>query len=158
MRLLIKQRVFSWTDTYDVYDEYEKPKYFVRAELFSWGHKIHVYEHSTGNEVGMIRQQLLTFLPKFDVEINGQTVGTIQKQFSLFKPQYEVNCKDWHVAGDFLAWQYNVYQGSSPILQINKEPFHWGDTYTIDYQNPEDELMGLLLVIAIDAANCSNSN
>ena len=22
MRLLLKQRVFSWTDTYDVYDEY----------------------------------------------------------------------------------------------------------------------------------------
>ena len=25
-----------------------------------------------------------------------------------------------------------------------------------DYQNPEDELLGLMLVIAIDAANCSN--
>ena len=33
MRLLIKQRVFSWTDTYDVYDEYEHPKYFVKAEF-----------------------------------------------------------------------------------------------------------------------------
>ena len=28
MRLLIKQRVFSWTDSYDVYDENENPKYF----------------------------------------------------------------------------------------------------------------------------------
>ena len=32
MRLLIKQRVFSWTDSYDVYDENENPKYFVKAE------------------------------------------------------------------------------------------------------------------------------
>ena len=31
MRLLIKQRVFSWTDTYDVYDENENAKYFVAA-------------------------------------------------------------------------------------------------------------------------------
>ncbi len=31
-----------------------------------------------------------------------------------------------------------------------------GDTYVLDYQNPEDELLGLMLVIAIDAANCSN--
>ena len=30
MRLLIKQRVFSWTDSYDVYDENENPKYFVK--------------------------------------------------------------------------------------------------------------------------------
>ena len=33
MQLLIKQRVFSWTDTYDVYDEHENPKYFVKAEF-----------------------------------------------------------------------------------------------------------------------------
>ena len=36
MRLLIKQRVFSWTDSYDVYDENENAKYFVKAEFFSW--------------------------------------------------------------------------------------------------------------------------
>ena len=42
MQLLIKQRVFSWTDTYDVYDEKEEPKYFVKAEFFALGHQIHV--------------------------------------------------------------------------------------------------------------------
>ena len=26
MRLMIKQRVFAWTDTYDIYDEYGNPK------------------------------------------------------------------------------------------------------------------------------------
>ena len=36
MQLLIKQRVFSWTDTYDVYDEKEEPKYFVKAEFLHW--------------------------------------------------------------------------------------------------------------------------
>ncbi len=36
MRLLIKQRVFSWTDTYDVYDENENRKYFVKTEMFRW--------------------------------------------------------------------------------------------------------------------------
>lgn len=41
-------------------------------------------------------------------------------------------------------------------MTITKELFHWGDTYVIDFQNPEDEIPGLLLVIAIDAANCSN--
>lgn len=37
MKLLIKQRVFSWTDTYDVYDEDGNPKYFVKAEFFCSG-------------------------------------------------------------------------------------------------------------------------
>ena len=33
MKLLMKQRVFSWTDTYDVYDEAGNKKYFVKAEM-----------------------------------------------------------------------------------------------------------------------------
>lgn len=37
MKLLIKQRVFSWTDTYDVYDENEMPKYFVKSDFFPLG-------------------------------------------------------------------------------------------------------------------------
>ena len=61
MQLLIKQRVFSWTDTYDVYDEHENPKYFVKAEFFALGHQIHVYDES-GKEVGMVKQRLFAVL------------------------------------------------------------------------------------------------
>ena len=53
MRLLIKQRVFSWTDSYDVYDENENPKYFVKAEFFSLGHQLHVYDRNN-HELGVI--------------------------------------------------------------------------------------------------------
>ena len=34
MKLLMKQRVFSWTDTYDVYDEAGNKKYFVRIRSY----------------------------------------------------------------------------------------------------------------------------
>lgn len=54
MKLLMKQRVFSWTDTYDVYNEAGNKKYFVKAELFRLGHQIHVFDVS-GNEIGMIK-------------------------------------------------------------------------------------------------------
>ena len=65
MKLLIKQRVFSWTDTYDVYDENENRKYFVKTEMFRIGHQIHVYD-AAGNEIGMIKQRVFTLLPCFD--------------------------------------------------------------------------------------------
>ena len=51
MKLLIKQRVFSWTDTFDIYDEEGNAKYFVKGEFLSLGHKLHVY-NSKGEEVG----------------------------------------------------------------------------------------------------------
>lgn len=157
MKLLIKQRVFSWSDTYDIYDENETVRYFVKAEFLSLGHRLHVYD-ANQNEIGLIKQKLLSMLPAFDIELNGQTVGRIQKKFSFLKPKYEIDCNGWRVEGDFLGWNYDVYDSCCPVIHITKEFFHWGDTYVIDFANPADELMGMMLVIAIDAANCTDGN
>lgn len=157
MRLLIKQRVFSWTDSYDVYDENGNVKYFVKAEWLSLGHQLHIYD-AEGRELGVVREKVLSLLPVFFVEIGGQTRGKIQKKFTFFRPQYEVDYNGWRVEGDFLNWNYDVYEGCSTVMHITKEPLHWGDTYVIDFADPEDELLGLMLVIAIDAANCTENN
>lgn len=157
MRLMIKQRVFAWTDSYDIYDENHNVKYQVKGEFFSLGHKLHVYDQYQ-NEVGIVKQRLLTLLPTFEIEVNGKIMGNIQKRFTFFKPKYDVDFNGWHVEGDFLEWEYDVYDGCSSTIHIHKEFLSWGDTYMIDYANPEDEIMGLMLVLAIDAANCSEEN
>ena len=153
MRLLIKQRVFTWSDTYDVYDEYENPKYYVKAEIFAWGHQLHVYDQE-GNELGVIHQKVLSFLPEFEIEINGEVIGTIYKNFTFFSNNYEVEYMGWKVEGDYLGWNYDIYDGEEAILHINKKVLAWGDTYVLDIKREEDEVNGLLLVLAIDAANC----
>ena len=91
-------------------------------------------------------------------EVNGQTLGRIEKRFTLFRPKYDVEFNGWHVEGDFMGWNYDIYEACSPVVHITKELLHWGDTYVLDFANPADELMGLLLVITIDAANCIQNN
>lgn len=154
MKLLIKQRVFTWTDTYDVYDETGEPRYEVEAEFFTLGHQIHVYDKRSGKELGSIHQKLFRFLPAFEIVINGAVRGEVQKQFSFLLPHYHVDFLGWDVEGDFLNWDYSVTQGGRTVMRISKEPFHWGDTYVLSYDNPAIEMPGLLLAIAIDAANC----
>ena len=152
MRLLIKQKVFSLTDSFNVYDENENIKYTVKGEFFSLGKKLHVYDAS-GNELGMVRQKILTLLPMFFIEINGVEVGTISKGFSFFKDNYEVDYKGWDVRGDWFDWDYEVYRGDYKVLDIQTKLLSWGDTYIVDVKNNEDELAALMLVLAIDAVN-----
>ena len=106
----------------------------------------------------MIREKLLTLLPVFEIDIDGVNMGRVEKRFSLFRPKYDVDFKDWRVEGNFLGWDYDVYSGCSSVVHISKEPLHWGDTYVINIQNPADELAAMMLVIAIDAANCTDGN
>lgn len=158
MELLIKQRVFSWTDTYDVYDSEMNAKYFVRGDFFSLGHRIRIYDKFTGEELGCVQQRLLTLMPTFDIEIDGQTVGTIRKKFTFFTQDYQVDYRGWDVEGDFLGWDYRVTEGNREVMAISKEWLTWGDTYTLRCDNSANELPGLLLVIAIDAANCTHND
>lgn len=156
MNLLIKQRVFSWTDAYDVYDETGEARYYVKAEFLTLGHQIHVYEKRSGCEVGSIHQRLFTFTPVFEIVIDGQVRGTVRKEFTFLRPRYNVDFRGWDVQGDFMSWDYQVTRGNMEIMSISKELFRWGDTYVLRYNNPADEMPGLLLVIAIDAANCGD--
>ena len=157
MQLRIKQRVFSWGDTYDVYDQYGEPKYYVAAEVFAFGHQIHVYDKRTDREVGSIHQKLFTLLPQFEIVVGGQTVGTIFKEFTFFKPKYQVDFRGWEVDGDFMGWDYTARQNGRAVLSVSKELLAWGDTYVLQYSNAADEIPGLLLVLAIDAVNCDKN-
>lgn len=156
MQLQIRQRVFAWGDTYDVYDESGQPRYIVRSEILALGHQIHVCRADTGEEIGAIHQRLLTLLPKFDIEIGGETEGTVNRELSLFYPRYTVDFKDWDVQGDVFAWNYSVCHRGMEVMSIRKEWLAWGDTYVMEYANPAFEIPGLMIVLAIDAANCDD--
>lgn len=158
MQLRIKQRMFTLTDKYYVYDENGEVRYEVADEFFSLGHQIHVYDSRTGEEVGSIHQRFFTLMPEFEIVVNGELQGTIRKEFTFFKPRYAVDYRGWNVEGDILGWDYRVMRGDIEVMTITKEIFNWTDTYVLDYDNPANEMPGLLLVIAIDAVNCERNN
>ena len=83
MKLLFKQRLFSWFDSYDIYDELGNTVFTVRGEL-SWGHLLRIYD-SMDNEVGYVKEKVLTWLPKFEMYIGENYVGSINKEFTFFK-------------------------------------------------------------------------
>ena len=47
---------------------------------------------------------------------------------------------------------------SSAVVHVHKKILSWGDTYAIEFDDPKHEIPALLLVLAIDAANCSQNN
>lgn len=157
MKLWFKQRFFSWFDSYDIYNEAGETVYTVKGQL-SWGHLLKIYD-AQGFEVGTVKQKVLTWLPKFEIYLGSQYMGCISKEFTLFSNKYDIDYNGWHIDGDWLGWDYSVLDSSGRIVaQISKELWNWTDTYVIDVHEPSDALCALMLVLAIDAEKCSNSN
>lgn len=160
MKLYMKQKVFSWKDKFHIYDEFENEKYYAESEIFTIGKKLHIFD-SNQNEACFIHQKVLSFLPRFFINIQGSDVAEVVKQITFFKQKYEINGLGWNVEGDFFAHDYTIESDAGvTIATISKQWLTWGDTYEIDIPNPNDEILALAVVLVIDAAmaQANNSN
>lgn len=154
MKFRIRQRIFSWFDSFDIYDEDGNTAFTVKGQL-SWGHCLHILDQY-GNHIATVQEKVLTFLPKFEFYINGQYAGMLRREISLFRPHYNIDFNGWDVTGDFMGWDYHIVDRSGqPVAVITKELFHMSDTYVVDVRNETDVLCALIIVIAIDAEKCT---
>ena len=157
MKLLFKQRFFSWFDSYDVYNEAGETVFTVKGQL-AWGHCLKIFD-ARGVEIGTVRERILTFLPKFEIYLGEQYIGCISKELTLFRPRYNIDCNGWQMEGNWLEWDYQIIDGSGiPVATVSKELLNWTDTYVIDVYDPQNALCTLMLVLAIDAEKCSRKD
>ena len=157
MKLLFRQRAFSWFDSYDIYDENENTVYVVKGQL-SWGHCLKIYDPEEQQELGTVKEEILTWLPKFELYEGETCIGTLKKELTFFKPKYNIDFNGWHVEGDVFEWDYTITgPDGGTVAAVSKEPFRWTDTYVLDITDPKDALYVLMFVLAIDAEKCSRN-
>ena len=158
MKLCFKQRFFSWFDSYDIYDVSTGATAFTVEGKLAWGHCLHILD-AQGRHIATVKERVLTFLPKFDLYVGERSIGTIRKEFTLFRPAFVLDFNGWRVQGSFLEWDYAVTDPAGrTVMAASKELLHWTDTYVLDIARPEDALLCLMIVLAIDAAKCSAGN
>ncbi len=114
MKLVLKQRLFSWFDSYDVCDEYGNAVFSVKGRL-AWGHLLEIYDNM-GNKVGVLKEKVLKIFPTFEIYIGGEYMGCIKKEFTFFKPKFHIDFCGWRVDGDIFGWDYSVYSGAEQPL------------------------------------------
>ena len=157
MKLLFKQRFFSWFDSYDIYNEQGEKAYTVEGKM-SWGHKLHIL-NKFGEHIATVKQVVLTFLPRFDFYENGKYIGSIQKKISFLKPHFEIDFNGWSISGNIFEWDYHITGASGQtIAKVSKELLNFTDTYAIETADDNDALYALMVTLAIDAEKCSRNN
>ena len=153
MKLLFRQRFFSWFDSYDIYGEEGETVYTVQGKL-SWGHRLEIYD-AQGGYLGRVQEEVLALLPRFAVYLGENCVGEIRREFTLFRPQFTLSCNGWQVRGDWMGWNYTVEDARGrEVMAVSKELFHFTDVYAMHIADPADALLCLMIVLAIDAAQC----
>lgn len=157
MKLYIKERVFSWGDKFDVWDENGDVQYTVAGEVFTWGKKLHVYD-ATGRERIYIQQELLTWMPCYHIFIDGQEALQIRRKFTFFRPQYYIEGLNWQIDGDYFGHNYRITQNGRMVAEIEKAWMRWGDSYELTFTDATTILPALAAIITIDCIDESNND
>ena len=157
MKFYMKQKVFSWKDRFNIYDEFGNEAYSVDGKVFSLGKKLDLFDKDN-NHKAHIHQKVLSFLPRYFIQINGEDVAEVVKHFTLFNQKFSVTGYDWQVDGDFLAHEYEIYRDNYTIATISKEWFTFGDAYSINITDGVDPVPVISIVLIIDAILAQSNN
>lgn len=147
--LFIKQKVFTLYEQFTVKNQQEKDVYYIKGSFMKIPKTFSITDLA-GDEVALITKKVLSFLPKFFIEINGTEVATIKKEFSFFKARYSIDAIGIEVRGNWWDMDFQMLQHGEVIAQVNKQWFTWGDSYKTQILNEEMENIIIALVVAID--------
>lgn len=151
MKYQVRQRIFSFGDSFTIKDEYDNDMFIVQGEIFSFGNKLKI-QNLNGQELVYIEQKLFKFLPEYDIYIAGKHVANVQKEFSFFTPSFSINSinGNYEMNGEIFSHEFEISKNGRVVVSVSKEWFSFSDTYGVDIEDSEDHAFMLALVIVID--------
>ena len=141
---------FSFRDRFTVKDENMDDVFFAEGQFFTFGKKIHMHTMD-GDEVLYIKQNIWSFLSRYEFFVGDELISEMKQEFTFFKKKYNIITPNWQIIGDVWALNYEIREGNQVIATINKKWFSFMDAYEIDVFAEEYLELVLGVVIAIDA-------
>jgi len=153
MRYVMKQKIFSLGDDFIIKDQTGADRFFVDGKIFTLGDKLS-FQDMAHNELAFIRQRLLSWGPKYEIHLDGALAAVVEKRlFTLFKCKFVVDVpgpNDLEAVGDFLDREYEFRRGDQVVAKCSKKWFTWSDTYGVEVEPGEDDVLILASSVVID--------
>ncbi len=151
-RYMIKERFWSFGDTFQIFDADGEPAYEVVGRVFSWGDKLS-FQDLDGAELAFISQQMLSFLPRYEISVGGEPFAEVRKEFSWFKKRFALDVpgpNDYEIEGSFWIHDYEFRRRGRVVATVSKALWAWTDSYGIEIVDDEDDVSILCAAIVID--------
>ena len=156
-QLYIKQKVFSLSGKFTVKDQQEKDIYYVEGSFMKVPKTFSIM-NTAREEIALITKKVLSFLPKFFVEVNGQEVLTIKKEFTFFKARYTIDAAGIEVHGNWWEMDFQVLQHGEVVGIVSREWFSCVYYSKVQIVDEEMETIIIALVVAIDCVKADQAS
>lgn len=153
-RYKIHQNLISIGDDFWIENEEGKKVFKVDGKVLRI-RKTLVFEDMKGKKLAQIQQRLLAIKDTMVVEdADGKDLAVIKKALiAPFRDRWDVKVKngpDLDVQGDILDHEYTIKQGRDKVAEISKKWFRLTDTYGVEIDPGQNDILILAVAIAID--------
>ena len=150
----IRQNMISIGDDFWIENEEGQKVFKVDGKVLRI-RKTLVFEDARGNKLAQIQERLLTIKDTMVIEdANGKDIATIKKALiAPFRDKWDVKVKngpDLDVQGNILDHEYTIKQGREKVAEISKKWFCLTDTYGVEIDPGQNDILILAVAIAVD--------
>ena len=166
-RLVLTQKRYTFKESFQVFDENKDVKYIVKGKLFSSTHKLTVFDKTGKNKLGEVNEKRIALRsplsleshPKdFIVKLGDKKIGKIKSRYSFAKPKFEFDFNGWIIEGNIIGSKYKIRDGQEIVMEVYEKIWFGEDTYFVDIVNPDNEVLCLMIALAIDSSHSSKSH
>jgi uncharacterized protein YxjI len=155
MRFVMRQKLLSLADKYNITDADGKDVYYVDGKLISLGKQLS-FQDMEQRELAFIRQKLLNWGPTYEIWHEGELEAVVKKElFTFFHCVFHVDepAHDSLTAeGNFNDHEYVFTRAGRQVATVSKQWFTFADTYGVEIDESEDSVLILACTVVIDEA------
>jgi uncharacterized protein YxjI len=153
MRYILKQKLLAFGDDFFIKDESGRDVYFVDGKAFSFGDQLS-FQDLERHELAFIKQRVMSWGKTYEIVRNGQIAAVVKQHvFALFHHRFTVDVpgpNDLEAEGNFTDHEYVFRRGDRIVATVTKQWLSWTDTYGIDIDATEDQILILASAVVVD--------
>ena len=148
-----------WRSVYRIYDDRQYLRYFVKGEILSLKHTLHLYDAGSGTELAVIKEKMFAQRPvagiesgakDFEVYMKGEKIGTISTRDAYGKRALQMSFRSWRIEGDLRGKEFQVIsENESIIMKISRKGNDSDGVHYIDIYARENELLGVIIMLTV---------
>ena len=153
MRYVMRERILSFGDDFTIKNAEGEDVFYVDGKVLAIGDKLS-FKDMEGRELVLIDQKVLSLGRQYEIIRNGATVAVVKKHlFTPFGARFTVDVPgpdDLEARGNFLDHEYTFERGGREVARVSKRWFSFADTYGIDVDEGQDDVLILAAAVVID--------
>ena len=157
MRYVMKQKLWAWGDDFTIKDDAGQDRFFVDGKAISLGDQLS-FQDMQHTELASIKQKLLSWGPTYEIYHGGKLAAVVKEHlwtFLKYRFTVDVNADgptadDIEITGNFSSHEYVFTRGAEQIAQVSMKWFRWADTFGVDVEPGQDDVLILACTVVVD--------